>query len=32
MARGKLFENPTIQRLQTVIESVREGELLFPDL
>jgi hypothetical protein len=30
MSRRALFASPTIARLQTVIESIRAGELLFP--
>jgi Protein of unknown function DUF262 len=31
MSKRALFDSPTIARLQTVIESIREGELLFPE-
>lgn len=31
MARGKTYGKPYIESLQTVLESIRDGELLFPD-
>jgi hypothetical protein len=31
MTRRKLFDNPRIQRLQTVMEAIESGELLFPE-
>jgi hypothetical protein len=31
MSKRELFESPTVTRLQTIIESIREGKLLFPN-